>query len=194
MNVVLNYVRLVEMKPNVIQINERVVMAKGVRKLPVTLERLPTDPLVPILVGFGLLIGMCGCDISPPIASTLSEIPATSTMASGRESRTPPRVIDLGEVSPGGRIRQWIEINNPHAHDFEVSEVSVGCECVSVTLGATRIPAEQSVRALVVADLSHLPDFRGGLGVSVTIRGSDGTKCQQFRVDVRVAEDTGGEK
>ena len=188
MNVVVCCVSLVEMEANVISIKEQVVMVKGVRRLQVMLGRLATDRLASVLVGIGLLIGSCGCGISTPVASTLSNMSATRATTSGRDSRTSPRMIDLGDVSPGGQVRQWIEINNPLVHDVEIASVRVGCECVSVTLDVTTIPAKQSVRALVVADLSHLPDFRGGLGVPVTIHGPMGEEYHQFRVNLRVAE------
>jgi hypothetical protein len=188
MNVVFSGVGLLERESNVLPINEQVVMPKVVRQLQVMLERSATARLASVLVGIGLLICTCGCDLSTPVASTFSNISASGASTPARDSQTSPRVINLGDVSPGGQVRQWIEINNPRVHDVEIASVRVGCECVSVTLDATKIPAERSVRALVVADLSHLPDFRGGLGVSVTIHGSEGEEYHQFRVDLRVPE------
>jgi len=141
-----------------------------------------------MVVGVALLVGTVGCDESAPVGSRLSVISEFSVTASGRDSRRSPSVIDLGDVPPGGQVSRWIEINNPGSHDVEVGEVRVGCECATVTLDANRIPAGDSVRALVHADFAHLPDFRGGLGVKVEVFDRDKAKVEEFRVDLYVAE------
>lgn len=176
-------VRLVETKSNVIPINEPVVMAEGSRQLPFMRPRFASDNLARVLVGIGLLIGACGCQRSTPTAATLL---SASTNPASRESE--PRVVDLGRVGSGGQVSQWIDIANPFAHDVGIGEIRIGCECVSVTMDHTIIRAGQRDRARVTADMSHLPDFRGGLGVKVEVFDRNNAKVEEFRVDLYVAE------
>jgi hypothetical protein len=183
MNVDLNCERLVEMKSNVITINEQLVIADSMHNLPTPFECFATCHVASNLVGIGFLIVSYGCDVSTPDASTLSDISTTSAIASGRDTRTiSPRVIDLGEVSPGGQVSQWFEINNPFPHDVEIGEIRVGCECVSVKMDHTVVRAGQSVRAQVTADLSHSPEFLGDLRVSVELSTDEAAMLARFAV------------
>jgi hypothetical protein len=95
MNVVLSCVRLVEMKSNMIPINEPVVMAEGNRKLPVILECVAIGRVASVVVGIGFLIGVLGCD------RIVTAHAVREQAVLGSDLRV--QMVDLGLVVQGGR-------------------------------------------------------------------------------------------
>jgi hypothetical protein len=178
MNVDLSGERLVEMESNVMSNNEQVMIAESLRKLPVTLDCFASDRLACVLVGIGLLLGILGCDR----VVTADGIREQAIL--GTDLRV--QVVDLGLVVAGGRTERVVEIYNPHPRKIEITDVRVGCECVSIILESMSFPPRGAIQTQVVADLSDEPNFRGGLGVQVAMCELDGTEVVKCRIDVSV--------
>jgi hypothetical protein len=177
MNVVLSCVRLVEMKSNMIPINEPVVMAEGNRKLPVILECVAIGRVASVVVGIGFLIGVLGCD------RIVTAHAVREQAVLGSDLRV--QMVDLGLVVQGGRERELVRIEASDQEDIEILEIRSSCECVSVKLDSHMMLGENGVLALVETDLSHQPDFLGCLQVTVELVGKEGVAVAQL--DVRLS-------
>lgn len=136
---------------------------------------------VALVIGAALVV-VSGCGSAGSGQSLIA--PAIASSETNETVLDAPSVVDLGTVPAGGRVERTIEIHNPHPHDVAVAEVEVGCECITFTLESDVIDAGRSVSAKVIADLSHQPDFRGSLGVLVTLKDGDGSDLQPLRVDL----------
>lgn len=118
--------------------------------------------------------------------------PPQNSGASGADLRlivVPPGPISLGALPPGRPARGRLTLKNESAEAISIDRVETSCPCLSVLPLPARVEAG-SERSLTVAfDPTAEPDFRGGLAVELTGRGSAGTILFGTRVDLDVTSD-----
>jgi hypothetical protein len=114
-------------------------------------------------------------------------LPASWLMLSNRQSAhltVVPAIVELGTLKQGEIGKGNIALSNSSGTDCTISLISSSCPCFSVHVPGNQVGAGQTVSGQVVLDLSHEPEFIGGLLIEVNGYTPDGHTA--FRLSARV--------
>lgn len=91
---------------------------------------------------------------------------------------------NFGTLTPETRLEVPVTLVNNGLFPITLGSISASCECVTIKLEGDRVNPGEKLQGVVALDLSHDPNFKGGLLLSVDadVAGSNGERA--FRIEI----------